>query len=688
MLRTASINQVNQSDANIYLVGNPQVTFFKSVFKRHTNFAIESTNIPFRGNRRLIKEKNITLKCKIPQYGDLLGKIYLKFNIPPMKTSKENKFEFNKHFGYSIIKNIKLKINGVIVDNIDGEMLYILNKLQNNDEKQKMVSKLINPTQTNNYFYKSSSTNTGVNNKIHIHKYHNAPIYTEQNTIYIPLTFSFTNFSKTYIPFFLLENKSIEIEVEIRGSDHMYTIEKFDKDYWYYEKIPHISTSGYPISDISGHTARLQALENTSISGLNSPLTYGEQTTYKETSTTAFYLKRFESRKRSVPTEGKDDINQFTYNSDRFDLQPSLEIEQIFLTEEERQKFKDDTNHYLIEQIHKKERINIKGNQLTTLNIDNHTNLIKELCITVTRNDNKNRNQWLNFTNYDSADMTEEDIIKYQDNWWYTSVKASESSLTLAGSTTNITIIPDRFQEFLFRYGPYGEAFNDKKAGNTGWPSKVDGQYSPYSIENINEFRNIWKYRSASEIPDITKDNFSNMWKISPLKDMQILYDGVQREDTKDSIYFNQIQTHKHHTNEIDPSVYLYSFSLEPEKYQPSGYCNMNLFKRIQYKLNLRQNEEKTLADWLLFSNTFWNNNKSNNIKTVTINGSIKYYWSTRPGTKYDTGGDTLRVESDEEASALFDNRKYKYNIIIYSLKYNFIEIKKNKIIPEFNLAL
>ena len=44
------------------------------------------------------------------------------------------------------------------------------------------------------------------------------------------------------------------------------------------------------------------------------------------------------------------------------------------------------------------------------------------------------------------------------------------------------------------------------------------------------------------------------------LKDMQILYDGVQREDTKDSIYFNQIQTHKHHTNEIDPSVYLYSF--------------------------------------------------------------------------------------------------------------------------------
>ena len=629
MLRTAAINQVDQTNANIYLVGNPQVTFFKSVYKRHSNFAMESFNVPFLGNRRLQPAKQTVIKCQIPQYGDLLGKIYLRMDIPPMKTSDEAKFKFNKDFGYSIIENIKLKINGVIVDNIDGEMLYILNKLHNNDEKQNMVSSLINGKHTNDYLYDSTKTSTTTStSKTFIHKHFNGPIRTNKESIYIPLDFSFTNFSKTYIPFFLLENKSIEVEVILRATNEMFTIEKHDKNYWYYDKIPGISVSGYPININTVHDARMLALDNTSISGLHYPLQYGEQTTYKSTATTPYYLKRYESRIRSTPTEPLDDIRHFTYNNKPFDLHPSLEIEQIFLTEEEKQTFKKGHNEYLIEQIHKKEKINVKGNQVMTWSVDNHTNLVKELCITIQRNDNKSRNQWLNFTNYDHADLTEENIIQYQDNWWYDAIAAADNPTTLSGNHTNVVIIPDRFQEWLFRYGPYGEAYNIKKAGDVNWPNKIEPQYKPYTMKDIEQFRQLWMYRKAKHIPKICKDNFSNVWKISPLQEMQLLFDGVYREDIKDGMYFNQIQVHKHHTHTVDPSVYMYSFSLEPEKYQPSGFCNMNLFKRIQYKMKLSNTEQ--------------------------------------------LGKEPL----------------YNYNIKIFSLKYNFITIAKEQIVARFNLAL
>ena len=55
MLRVASNNQVREKNANVYLVGDPQVTFFKSVYKRHSNFAKESFTIQMRNKNQINK---------------------------------------------------------------------------------------------------------------------------------------------------------------------------------------------------------------------------------------------------------------------------------------------------------------------------------------------------------------------------------------------------------------------------------------------------------------------------------------------------------------------------------------------------------------------------------------------------------------------------------------------------------
>ena len=51
---------------DIYLTGNPQISFFKIVFKKHTNFAIEQHKLEFEGNA----DFNNKVVCKVKHYGD------------------------------------------------------------------------------------------------------------------------------------------------------------------------------------------------------------------------------------------------------------------------------------------------------------------------------------------------------------------------------------------------------------------------------------------------------------------------------------------------------------------------------------------------------------------------------------------------------------------------------------------
>ena len=631
MSLSPSIIQATQTDLNMHFVGNPQVTFFKSVFKRHTNFAIESFNIQSKKKITLSATDSTIIPYKIPKYGDLLGKVFLRLEVPPMKTTNENKFKFNNDFGLSIIENIKLKINGVLIENIDSKILYILYKLYHTDEKQKQLSTLINGSIHNNLTSDNTTTTTN-NSTTYTNKFFNSPIRTKKEILYIPLDFAFTHFYKTYIPIFLLLNKAIEIEITLRPLNDMYTIEVFDKDYWYYAKDDY----NYQLVDnpVSTIDLRTNALNNTSMSGtsinsINNIFKYGEQTNVSESliANYPYYLKRYESRKRIKPSI-TDSINNFTYNNESFSLNPSLQIEQIYLTAEELSIFSAQENKYLIQQIFKKEFVDINGNQKKTLLVENHSNILKELIITIERNDNSTRNQFLNFTNYEYSTLNEDIIRKYQDNWWFD----ASGNETISGivnicgiipnDTKTFTITTDTFQDFLFKYGPYGEAGHLKNDSSINWSSnKISPQYKTYTIEEIDEFRNIWKYRPASDIPIINNSNFSDTWCDSPLNSLDILFDGHSRENNKKGTFFKKIQPYLYHTNTFNSNIYIYSFSIQPEEYQPGGFCNMNLYRKIQYSLDL---------------------NKTDN---------------------------------------------YKYDINIYSIKYNFITFNNNMCIPLYNLA-
>jgi hypothetical protein len=850
MISIPSLTQANKQDNNLYFIGDPEITFFKSVFKRHSNFAIESFTVPFIGNTTMVQGQDKKLLCKIPTYGDLLGKVFLRLSVPPMKTTNEYKFKFNDNFGLSIIKELKLKINGILIETLDARILYTLYMLHHTDEERKKYTDIINGSIHNN-IYADTTTSSVHNSKTYVNKYYNSPIRTENEILYIPLDFACTHFYKTYLPLFLLENKAIEIEITLREFDDMFTIEVFDKDYWYYDK----DTAHYNADDAPTTSADLRSnalgntdMSGTSVSATSDTMLYGEQTSVitAPLSNYPYYLKRYESRKRTRRRAQDPTINNFTYNTTiPFSLSPSIQVEQIFLTKQEKLLLSTQTTELLIQQVFKKEFSNIKGNQLQSIVVENHSNLIKELVMIVERNDNDSRNQFLNFTNYEHAGLNEDIIRKYQDNWWYdasgnelvattlltnsavvgkelvffndhgivvgdkvtysdngkTSVKralltsdvvsnnelvfASAHSLSvgdsviymdwggltvtglengstyfvLAGtdnmkmklattsgginiitgggalgnkikfslssgttyfvlaSTGNntktikladtatgdniidsggaaentitfskrvlynetlrkqFTITNDKFQDFLFKYGPYGEAGHGSNDGTSNWTSNtIQPQYRTYTIEEIDEFRKIWHYRDISNnIPIINSTNFSTTFSEQPLVEVDILFDGAPREDIKEASYYNKVQPFLHHTNDAEPCVYPYSFSLRPEEYQPSGFCNMNMFRKIQYKFMLNQTELKPEHVKTASINTY---------KTTNANKEI--YDSTLVPPQYRKMTD---AELTAEALQVFNPNTYDYNINIYSLKYNFITIKDKECIPLYRLS-
>ena len=68
---------------DVYLTGNPQITFFKVVYRRHTNFSMESIEQTFNGAADFGKR----VTCQISRNGDLIHRVYLQANLPLQTTT-------------------------------------------------------------------------------------------------------------------------------------------------------------------------------------------------------------------------------------------------------------------------------------------------------------------------------------------------------------------------------------------------------------------------------------------------------------------------------------------------------------------------------------------------------------------------------------------------------------------------
>jgi hypothetical protein len=116
---------------DVYLTGNPQITFFKVAYRRHTNFAIEAIEQTFNGTAAF----GSRVTCQITRNGDLINRVYLRAsfnntNQTVTTTTNENSgVALVPYFGLKLLKSIELEIGGQRIDKHYAEWLYIWNEL-------------------------------------------------------------------------------------------------------------------------------------------------------------------------------------------------------------------------------------------------------------------------------------------------------------------------------------------------------------------------------------------------------------------------------------------------------------------------------------------------------------------------------------------------------------------------------
>jgi hypothetical protein len=110
---------------DIFLFGNPQKTFFKKIFMRHTNFAIESMAMYFDGTPNFGQR----VTCVVPRLADLLGQVYIDVTLPRLTLTNGTPVSYVNSIGHALIQEVSLEIGEQEIDRQTGEFMEVWTQL-------------------------------------------------------------------------------------------------------------------------------------------------------------------------------------------------------------------------------------------------------------------------------------------------------------------------------------------------------------------------------------------------------------------------------------------------------------------------------------------------------------------------------------------------------------------------------
>ena len=188
---------VAKGSQDIFLTGNPSVTFFRSVYKKHTNFSIESVQQSVVGSY----DFGQNLFCNISRSGDLLFGIVIEIDLPKMTSVLGTTIKWTDSIGHFIIEEVSIDIGGQEIDKQYGEWLEIWNELTLNEE------------------HKNGYKNM-VGKDIEI---------TDEKTLIIPLQFWFCKNIGLALPLIALQYHEVKLNIKLNDFDKLWNkkIEKY-----------------------------------------------------------------------------------------------------------------------------------------------------------------------------------------------------------------------------------------------------------------------------------------------------------------------------------------------------------------------------------------------------------------------------------------------------------------------------
>lgn len=619
-----SIQLAAYGKENQYINGNPQITFFQSVQQRHTHFARKTiTMFPETSSPdRLSPTSPTKIRVKIPRHADLLHKTYLVVRIPDIYSHAVEGFRWVRGLGIAMLDKVVLKAGGEDLQTLTREWLWIQSRYNQPLDKQEQWDRLVgntpdvyHPISPIKDEYPSSRTiedlflprqlaNSVANLKQQIRRA-NTPSQPQVPSIIgrdlrIPLTFFFHQNVGRSFPLIAVQYADIEFEFHFRPYTELFTVRN---------AVYSIDALRANVSTNKISKEIRNALERDPPTPYIAPSKYPNMT-----------LSNGEPSASNI-------VRYLAYNdsfqNNSWNLQVRVEADFIYLKDDERRAFALASHEFLIDDIFQE----VKPVSIGESNIEYRIfHPVRQMFWWLQRTDIVDTNEWMNWTQFDSADPfldgirdtlkgtygvanEEYPIRAFQDTIEETMLgkdRINPADIWLQDEHLQRGIIPNFFLKgffrspqvadstaqqclhILYRYGfrsRFGNWFLKRiqHATNVSHLAKLK--------KEAYEFMDLWKYRHPNDIPIIDRTNYLNYME-HPMETAVVRVHNHRdsSDEVKSADYWNLATAWNFHPNGFPlPGCYCNSFALEPFAEHPTGSLNASMIDSITIRIKVRQ---------------------------------------------------------------------------------------------------
>jgi len=193
---------VSQGGQDIYLVGNPSITYFKTVYKRHTPFGTEYIRLYFDPLPSFTPYQKTKSTCKIDRNADLVYDTYLAYKLPAIYTNNQIPFGWCESVGNKIIDEVSIRFDGTQIDIQKGDYMKVYSDISEPGVDRRKYDYLTG--NISSLSYSSQNLSDDINDQ-------DIAILAYQ--LYIPFNFWFCKNSGSAIPLVALQYNEVYMDI-------------------------------------------------------------------------------------------------------------------------------------------------------------------------------------------------------------------------------------------------------------------------------------------------------------------------------------------------------------------------------------------------------------------------------------------------------------------------------------------
>jgi len=201
---------------DVYLTGNPQITFWKVTYRRHTNFAMEAIEQTFNGQADFGRR----VTCTISRNGDLAYRTYLQLTLPEISSDHASYARWLDFPGHQLVSQVEIEIGGQRIDRQYGDWMHIWNSLTQSKEQEVGYNNMVGQTTALTYITDPDFAEVDTPCSSTAPRQTCAPRKAlPETTLYVPLQFWYCRNPGLALPLIALQYHEVKINIDIRPID-------------------------------------------------------------------------------------------------------------------------------------------------------------------------------------------------------------------------------------------------------------------------------------------------------------------------------------------------------------------------------------------------------------------------------------------------------------------------------------